>query len=355
MPCIPPLAYTPTNAPLHHYYEELNRLLTALDAVESHGDKTVREQRRELARKVEREAERIQRWKVAVWKGWEAKTGDTQKVADQSDETRPICESQDDVTSTEPPELAPLEDSMVVDSIDDKAKLDSYRELETMDVETSPPPAVETPSTTTSESKPTAEVNVGPPAFGEVPVVDEHTNPMEAAPVPPSTAETFNVSVVEAGSKTSTKSVEVGSTMDIDVASASNEPSPLVITTASGDHPPESIQTESTQDSTADSSTLAQPGDSGFSVKVISPEDSSSEIPEAPSPVDSVPTAIHDDEASHSDSESILFTPEDRTIELPKVPDGVSVGKIDLAELRRNAPSPLIDRDWRMLNEFVMF
>ncbi|KAI0076880.1 hypothetical protein K474DRAFT_1644269, partial [Panus rudis PR-1116 ss-1] len=62
-PEVPPLAYTPTNAPLHQYYEELNRLLTALDAVESHGVKAIREKRRDLARRVEREAERVERWK----------------------------------------------------------------------------------------------------------------------------------------------------------------------------------------------------------------------------------------------------------------------------------------------------
>lgn len=64
---IPKLAYTPTNAPLHGYEEELNRILNALDAVESHGDQGVRAARRELARAVEREAERVERWRAIVW------------------------------------------------------------------------------------------------------------------------------------------------------------------------------------------------------------------------------------------------------------------------------------------------
>ncbi|KAI0670248.1 hypothetical protein C8Q78DRAFT_1079227 [Trametes maxima] len=66
----PKLAYTPTNAPLHAYEEELNRILGALDAVESRGDAGVRAARRELARLVEREAERVERWRGVVWCWW---------------------------------------------------------------------------------------------------------------------------------------------------------------------------------------------------------------------------------------------------------------------------------------------
>ncbi|KAI0776745.1 hypothetical protein BD413DRAFT_446705, partial [Trametes elegans] len=60
---VPKLAYTPTNAPIHAYEEELSRILSALDAVESRGDAGVRAARRELARMVEREAERVERWR----------------------------------------------------------------------------------------------------------------------------------------------------------------------------------------------------------------------------------------------------------------------------------------------------
>ncbi|KAI9058824.1 hypothetical protein FKP32DRAFT_1548446, partial [Trametes sanguinea] len=60
---VPKLAYTPTNAALHGYEEELNRILSALDAIESRGDAGVRAARRELARMVEREAERVERWR----------------------------------------------------------------------------------------------------------------------------------------------------------------------------------------------------------------------------------------------------------------------------------------------------
>ena len=73
----PKLAYSPTNAPLHAYEEELNRILGALDAVESNGDMGVRSARRELARAVEREAEKVERWRGVVWRWWV----ESQKVA----------------------------------------------------------------------------------------------------------------------------------------------------------------------------------------------------------------------------------------------------------------------------------
>ncbi|KIP02188.1 hypothetical protein PHLGIDRAFT_43239, partial [Phlebiopsis gigantea 11061_1 CR5-6] len=55
------LAFTPTNVPVHAYEEELNRILTKLDGVQSGGDELVRNRRRELVRKVESEAERIEK------------------------------------------------------------------------------------------------------------------------------------------------------------------------------------------------------------------------------------------------------------------------------------------------------
>ena len=65
---IPSLTYSSINTPIHQYEEELNRLLTALDAVESGGDRKIRESRRELVKKVEKEAQRLERWKVTVWR-----------------------------------------------------------------------------------------------------------------------------------------------------------------------------------------------------------------------------------------------------------------------------------------------
>lgn len=77
------LSYVPTNAPVHAYEEELNRILTKLDGVQSGGDETVRNRRRELARKVEREAERIEKVKVLVWRAWVEKQKEA-KLAEEA-------------------------------------------------------------------------------------------------------------------------------------------------------------------------------------------------------------------------------------------------------------------------------
>ncbi|KAH9943777.1 hypothetical protein B0H21DRAFT_748018 [Amylocystis lapponica] len=71
----PALAYTSTNRPLHAYDEELTRVLSALDAVESHGNARVRAARRDLVRAVEREAERLEQWKGALWRAWVGQGG----------------------------------------------------------------------------------------------------------------------------------------------------------------------------------------------------------------------------------------------------------------------------------------
>ncbi|THH30453.1 hypothetical protein EUX98_g3733 [Antrodiella citrinella] len=67
-PTTPKLAYSSNNASLHQYDEELNQLLVKLDAVESGGEKAVRERRREMVRRVEREARRVEGWKGVVWR-----------------------------------------------------------------------------------------------------------------------------------------------------------------------------------------------------------------------------------------------------------------------------------------------
>jgi hypothetical protein len=62
------LAFTPTNVPIRSYDEDLNRILTKLDAVESWGQKKVRQRRRDVVRNVELEAARIETVWAEVWK-----------------------------------------------------------------------------------------------------------------------------------------------------------------------------------------------------------------------------------------------------------------------------------------------
>ena len=85
------LAFTPTNAPVRGYEEELSRILTKLDGVQSGGDERVRSRRRELARKVEREAERIEKVKVLVWRAFvERQSGSKQEAEEMPVESSGI-------------------------------------------------------------------------------------------------------------------------------------------------------------------------------------------------------------------------------------------------------------------------
>jgi hypothetical protein len=65
----PKLAYTSNNTPIHAYNEDLNRLLSALDGIESGGDQTVRDRRKRLAHAVEIEAQRMETWVLKLWEG----------------------------------------------------------------------------------------------------------------------------------------------------------------------------------------------------------------------------------------------------------------------------------------------
>jgi hypothetical protein len=61
------LAFTPTNAPLHGHVEALNQLLLQLDGVDSAGEESVRNARREAVQLIEGELKAIeQRW-MSIW------------------------------------------------------------------------------------------------------------------------------------------------------------------------------------------------------------------------------------------------------------------------------------------------
>ena len=64
----PSLLYTPQNAHLHAHEHTLVKLLSNLDAVESHGDLRVRQERKKLVMKIERELNVLDEKKVEVWR-----------------------------------------------------------------------------------------------------------------------------------------------------------------------------------------------------------------------------------------------------------------------------------------------
>ena len=62
------LAYTPNNKVVLEYIENLNRLVDKLDRIESGGHAAVREQRKQMIRNVEAEAQRMDGWIATIWK-----------------------------------------------------------------------------------------------------------------------------------------------------------------------------------------------------------------------------------------------------------------------------------------------
>jgi hypothetical protein len=77
------LAFTHTNVPIRAYDENLNRILGKLDAVESWGERKVRERRRDVVRKVELEAARVESIWVEIWKKFveEAEEAEEEEVS----------------------------------------------------------------------------------------------------------------------------------------------------------------------------------------------------------------------------------------------------------------------------------
>ena len=69
------LAYTKQNYPIHAYMEKLNVLLVKLDGVESHGSKQVRERRKQAAKSIEMEAERIEKVVKDIWRTYTQRSG----------------------------------------------------------------------------------------------------------------------------------------------------------------------------------------------------------------------------------------------------------------------------------------
>ncbi|KAJ7629990.1 hypothetical protein DFH06DRAFT_1224542 [Mycena polygramma] len=143
------LAFTSTNVPLHTYIELLSRLLVSLDAVESRGDRGVRERRRAVVRAVEAEAGRVEAFWRGVWaahleqqsqqQGTDEEEEVSAMVVDAEEAPSPVpelaAESESDVEpelQTPPavpvaspelvlsPDSEPTEDGVVVDAVEEK-------------------------------------------------------------------------------------------------------------------------------------------------------------------------------------------------------------------------------------------
>ncbi|KAJ7274512.1 hypothetical protein B0H12DRAFT_1319461 [Mycena haematopus] len=75
------LPYTPRNAPVRHYESALNDLLSQLDAIDSEGNATVRQQRKEVVRMVENALEDLDRLVEGRWKLQDTQGNNTRRDA----------------------------------------------------------------------------------------------------------------------------------------------------------------------------------------------------------------------------------------------------------------------------------
>ncbi|KZT07014.1 uncharacterized protein LAESUDRAFT_758832 [Laetiporus sulphureus 93-53] len=119
-PARPELAYTPDNAPVHGYLEALSRVLSALDAVESRGDREVRETRKLLAREVEREAEGVEKGVRTVWEAYAQRERERAKASDDPAGSEP---ERSGISASENAELTEEHAAEVepVDAVDGRA------------------------------------------------------------------------------------------------------------------------------------------------------------------------------------------------------------------------------------------
>jgi len=93
------LAFTPANVPIRAYDEDLNRILTKLDAVESWGQKKVRERRRDVVRNVELEAARIETVWAEVWRRHISAEKADEEEEEEEEEVKAVLVNVPDVVS----------------------------------------------------------------------------------------------------------------------------------------------------------------------------------------------------------------------------------------------------------------
>lgn len=107
------LAYTSNNFALNGYLDEMLKLLTKLDGVESWGEKAVRERRRNVVKEIEKEMSRVDGYWKRAWRDYlssqkqkEPEAAEAQEEADELDYVEVEKELCDQPSQPEPSEAA---------------------------------------------------------------------------------------------------------------------------------------------------------------------------------------------------------------------------------------------------------
>lgn len=175
------LAYTSPNAPLHAYTEALIRLLNRLDAIESGGDRTVRERRREVVRGIEKEAEGVERWWRDVWRGWVARGKEVSEVEEKGEEMAK------EVLDAEMKDEGPVEgEEISLTPAEDEGFSENEMEIEvetpSMEV-TEPQPSVNPDISTTTNINDTTTAPIDVPSPSPTPIETDDESSSYATPV----------------------------------------------------------------------------------------------------------------------------------------------------------------------------
>ncbi|CDO68784.1 hypothetical protein BN946_scf184989.g50 [Trametes cinnabarina] len=248
---VPKLAYTPTNAALHGYEEELNRILSALDAIESRGDAGVRAARRELARMVEREAERVDRWRGVVWNWWTNHRKEQAQEMAQEEQPPTLMLDDDAAPSTGEAQPAPVDQPEPVSIPAEPVAVDELKPASVEQPESQPvaeqemqvEPSSEQPSEQPMETEPVAEVStptVAPMEVERAPEVpaEEQSPPTPEVDIPDAeTSEPAPVDIeIEPASRAEPADVDIPPASDSNLTAAAPEV-PIVEVSEEPDRP----------------------------------------------------------------------------------------------------------------------
>ncbi|BGO93959.1 hypothetical protein NBRC10512_005234 [Rhodotorula toruloides] len=118
----PPLAFGSSNTPFLAYEEYLLSLLTKLDAIESHGDSTIKRARKELVKQVEAELAQLDGLKQKAWEELSA-SASSSPSDEEADDGSMSSESEDDEEDEEM--TGPAEVETLILSSDSDSSLSS--------------------------------------------------------------------------------------------------------------------------------------------------------------------------------------------------------------------------------------
>ena len=108
----PPLAYSHNNVPVHGYEDDLLKLLQKLDAVESGGEKAVRDKRRAVVKRIEEELVWLDEKVRSEWAKWQEVNAPVQQRDEEVAHTNSLMMDTEDLVDRLSNETAELREEL---------------------------------------------------------------------------------------------------------------------------------------------------------------------------------------------------------------------------------------------------